>query len=234
MVLLPDKPCQPCKGEDHKPNEGAGMLVAGVAVLDLSSLNKRLHANGYERVPSALTMIGGEGRAVFDSGFVAGVRGAGIFTPSGSGPGGMQTHFSGGYGTLDFGFAFLHSERFLATVTGDVGGYGTSLGISDGQNVSFDDALANPRRSLTLARGGLLLGATLGFDARVPLGGGEHGRRGFFTIGLRLGALFGPALTAWNLGDAGQATGGPSSGLNGGFATMVLGFGGGLRRPGFE
>jgi len=63
------------------------------------------------------------------------------------------------------------------------------------------------------------------------MGAAERGKRGFFTIGARLGALFGPPIGDWNLAEGAQATGAPSTGLSGAYAALAIGFGGG-KSPG--
>jgi hypothetical protein len=221
----PEPDCKSCRERDAP--EGAGAFLLGVGVFDLSALNDRLAANGYERLDTAMTVIGGEGRAVFNSGFVAGGRGAGILAPGGAGPGNLRTSFGGGFGMVDLGFAFVHSQAFLLTLTGDIGGYGWSLGISDQQSARFDDVLKNPRRSSSLGSGGVLVGLTLGIDGRVGIGEAKNGRRGFFTVGARIGALYGPQLGNWGLSDGMDATGGPRTGLAGAYAALAIGFGGG-------
>ena len=219
---------------DRDRTEGAGVFLLGPALLNLASLNDRLQANGYEKLDTLATFIGGEGHAIFANGFVAGARGGAILGPSGAGPNDMQTHLSGGFGLIDFGYAFVHTERFLFTLTGGVGGYGLELGIGDGQSVRFDDVLQNPRHSASMGQGGVLVGLTLGVDWRIPTGPAERGRRGFFTLGARLGGLYGPPIGGWSVAQGGDATNGPNTGLTGGFAAIAVGFGGGglHRRPG--
>jgi hypothetical protein len=186
-----------------------------------------MQSNGYEKLSSVMTLLGGEGRAVFRSGFVAGARGAAVLAPSRNGPGGVEAHFGGGFGMLDFGYALVHTAPFLLTLTGGIGGYGVSLDIGDTQPATFDDVLKNPHRSASLSRGGLLVGLTLGMDARIHTGPAERGRRGFFTIGLRVGGLYGPPIGDWDLGPGTKATGAPSLSLTGGYAALAIGFGGG-------
>lgn len=225
--VFAEKPCAPCEREDEEAAEGAGAFFIGAGFFDLSSLNERLRDNGYERISPWATLIGGEGHAVLESGFVAGARGAAIVYQSGDGPDGMRTHLGGGFGMLDFGFALVRRSPILLTLTASIGGYGTSLEIGDEQSARFDDVLADPRRSTSLDRGGLLTGLTLGFDGRVPVGREERGRRGFFTLGARLGVLYGPALGGWGFSPEAEATAGPSFGLTGAFAGVAIGFGGG-------
>jgi hypothetical protein len=226
-LVFADKPCAPCEREEEEAAEGAGAFFIGTGVFDLSPLNERLRDNGYERISPWATLIGGEGHAVLDSGFVAGARGAAIVYQTGDGPDGMRTHLGGGFGMFDFGFALVRRSPILLTLTASIGGYGTSLEIGDEQSARFDDVLADPRRSTSLDRGGLLTGLTLGFDGRVPVGRVERGRRGFFTLGARLGVLYGPALGGWGFSPESEATAGPNFGLTGAFAGVAIGFGGG-------
>jgi hypothetical protein len=229
----PAPPPEPCAPKDE-PSEGAGAFFLGVGLFDFSALNHRLRENGYERIAPATTLLGGEGHAVFPSGFVAGAHGGALLTPDGDGPSGLQRTFGGGFGMIDLGLALVQRPAFLLTLTSGIGGYGMSLGISDGQSARFDDVLKNPGRSSSISRGGLLVGLAVGVDGRVPVGKVERGRRGFFTLGARLGALYGPPLGSWSLAEGGNATRGPGSGLAGIYGAAVLGFGGGPQpeRPG--
>jgi hypothetical protein len=126
----------------------------------------------------------------------------------------------------DFGFAPVRTQSLLFTMTGGIGGYGLNLGIGTKDRVSFDDVLDDPRRSASLSRGGVLVGATLGLDVRIPLGRAERGHQGFFTVGLRVGGLYGPAIGKLSLAEADEVSGAPDVGLAGGFAVLALGFGG--------
>jgi len=199
----------------------------GLGLFDFSSLNHHLRASGYEAIHLPLTLIGGEGHAVLPSGFVVGARGGALLSSDGSGPDGLRRTFGGGFGTLDFGYALVHQRALLLTVTTGLGGYGMELGIGDGQSVPFDEVLQNPRRSSSVARGGVLLGLTIGIDGRVALGPAKDGGQGFFTLGARIGALYAPPIGSWSLSQGGDATGGPGLSLAGGYAALAIGFGGG-------
>jgi len=106
--------------------------------------------------------------------------------------------------------------------------HGWTLGIGDEESAEFDDVLADPQRSASLSRGGVLVGLTFGLDARIPLKHVEHGRRSFFTIGARIGGMWAPPLENWTLSEGDKATGGPSTGLTGAYAGLAIGFGGGV------
>jgi hypothetical protein len=216
----------PCEEAERDDTEGAGMFWFGPGLFAFSSLSDRLAAHGYERLPNLLPVIGGEGHAVFPSGFVIGGHGAGLLAPDRDGPDDLALHFGGGFGMADFGFAPVHTQSLLFTMTGGIGGYGWSLGIGSKERASFDDVLEDPRRSASLSRGGVLVGATLGIDGRVALGGAERGHQGFFTFGLRIGGLYGPAIGHFSLADGEEVSDGPNVGLTGAYAVLALGFGG--------
>jgi hypothetical protein len=227
-----DEPkCEPCE-RDKDAVEGAGAFLVGAGLFDFSSLNNHLAANGYDRLSSVMPIIGGEGHAVFTSGFVAGAHGGGLLGASGHGPG-VRTRLSGGFGMVDLGFAPVRTRDVLFSITGGIGGYGLSLGIGDDQSASFDSVLAKPGRSVSLSQGGLLVGLRLGLDFRVPVGHVERGRRGFFTLGVRVAGLYGPPIGDWQISEGGKATDGPPASLTGGYAALAIGFGGGsVRAPG--
>lgn len=216
----------PCTDAERDETEGAGIFWFGPGLFAFSALSDRLEAHGYDRLPNLLPVIGGEGHAVFRSGFVIGGHGAGLLAPDRDGPDDLELHFGGGFGLADFGFAPVHTRSLLFTITGGIGGYGWNLGIGPKGHVDFDDALEDPRRTASLGRGGPLVGATLGIDGRFPLGEAKQGHQGFFTIGLRVGGLYGPPIGSFGLADSGDVSGGPDVGLSGGYAVLALGFGG--------
>jgi hypothetical protein len=201
--------------------------MLGLAFLDLSDLNDHLRARGYEELSEVVTIIGGEGRGVMESGFVVGGRGGAFLSPSADGPGAVRATLSGGFGMAEFGYAFVHTRPILLTLTAGIGGYGLDIELTERRTVAFDDVLDDPRRSESLGHGGLLAGLTLGFDGRVPIGKtDEKGVRPFFTLGVRAGGLYGPPLGGWSLGNGSDVTDAPSSALSSLFAVAVIGFGG--------
>jgi hypothetical protein len=217
----------PCEDAERDETEGAGTFWFGPGLFALSSLSDRLAEHGYDRLPSSMPVIGGEGHAVFPSGFVVGGHGAALLAPGRDGPDDLELSFGGGFGLADFGFAPVHTQSLLFTMTGGIGGYGWNLGIGTKDRVAFDDVLDDPRRSASLSRGGVLVGATLGLDVRFALGRAERGRQGLFTIGLRVGGLYGPPIGKLSLAEGDEVSDAPDVGLTGGYAALALGFGGG-------
>ncbi len=218
-------PCTPCE-EDDSDAEGTGAFLIGLGFFDLSSLNDRLAAAGYERIPSMLTVIGGEGHAIFSSGFVVGGMGAAILSRGGNGPDDVETEFGGGFGMVDLGFALVHTRGLTFVLGGGVGGYGIGLSIQETGGARFSEVLETPRRSATLGRGGVLASVMLRLEGKVPIGGVERGRQGFFALGLRAGGLYGPAMGHWSLDNGSEVTGDPDTALAGFYAALTLGFGG--------
>jgi hypothetical protein len=221
----PAHDCQECKHRIRAADYKIGFLIGG-GFFDLSDLNDRLAANGYERLEGPMLVIGGEGRSIAANGFVFGGHGAGIMGATGDGPGALETEWSGGYGMADFGYAPIRLSSFLLAITAGIGGYGMSLDIADNRDVDFEDVLDAPRRSTTLTRGGLAFGLTLHIDARIPLGPVLDTHHGYLALGVRLSGIFGPALGHWSLPDDDDAEGGPTTGLTGAYAAFVLGWGG--------
>jgi hypothetical protein len=203
------------------------MFNLGLGVFDLSELNDALAAGGYERLSNKLVLLGGEGHAVLQSGFVIGGRGAALLGDDGRGPGTLQSELSGGFGMLELGFAVVHTDSVLFTVLGGLGGYGFSLLLSEHETLRFEEVLETPERTSSLSCGGLLVGLTLGIDGRIPVGEPQDGNRGFFTLGARLGGVFGPALGGWSAIDGTDVTAGPDTGLAGVYGLVAIGFGGG-------
>lgn len=210
--------------------EAIGAFFVGPGLFELTPLNDRLRSNGYETIPSLMTLVGAEGHLILPSGLVFGAHGAGLLSPSGSGPMDMQTQFGGGFGLLDLGYAFVHSAPILASFYAGFGGYGTSFEISSGQAQKFDAVLQNPQQSSSMGRSGLLIGATLALDGRIPLGSADRPRRSFVSIGVRVSGLVGSGLGGWTLSHGADATDGPVLGLNGGFVALAIGFGSSSRR----
>jgi hypothetical protein len=207
--------------------EGFGHFLLGAGFFNLSELEDRLKDDGYGELSPVISIVGGEGHAVFDSGFLVGARGGALISPESEGArGGGTARITGGFGMADFGFALVHTRPVLLSLSAGIGGYGYSIELGDSESAAFDDVLADPARGTSLSTGGLLGSLTVGFDGRVDVGPMEQGRQGFLTLGLRLGALYGPPLGDWSIEHGGTASGGPSTALAGGYGALAIGFGG--------
>ena len=202
-------------------------IFFGAGFFELTSLNDRLAAHGYDRIESFRPVLGGELRAIHPSGLVTGIYGAAIFARSADGPDGLRAKWSGGFGVFEAGYAFVHLPAFTLSLSGGIGGYGVTLDIADPGGARFDSVLDMPRRGTSLTNGGLLFGLMLRADGRIPLGPVRNERQGYLAIGLRVNGLWGPALGDWGFEfNDDDATRGPSSNLAGVYAALVLGWGG--------
>lgn len=221
----PEAPEAPCD-DDRDDVGGAGVFMLGVAFTDLSDLNRHLSRNGYERIDSAIAVIGGQGFALFDTGLIIGGHGGAFLVPTADGPDAYRADVGGGFGMADFGFAFVRTPSMLLMATVGIGGYGMGLTITERLSLDFDDVLNEPRRSSTMSAGGVLGGIMLGFDGRVPLGAvDKHGMRPFFTVGVRAGGMYAPALGEWSLADGSELSRAPTTALSAAYAGVALGFG---------
>jgi len=202
-------------------------FFVGAGFFDLSSLNDRLRARGYERLTGLIPVIGGELRAIHDNGFVMGAYGAAILDKTGDGPGGLQTSWGGGFGLLDLGYAPVHSRSFTVSVSGGIGGYGLTLDVADTRDTTFGEVLDMPRRGTSLTRGGVLFGLMLRVDGRIPIGEVRNERQGYIALGLRVNGLLGVAVGDWSFANDGDddADGGPLGTLTGVYAALVIGWG---------
>jgi hypothetical protein len=122
------------------------------------------------------------------------------------------------------GYVELASASALVGVEG-VGVFGD---VYDDRHARFDDVLADPKRGASLNYGGVLGSLTLAMDWRV--GRGNERNRTFFTLGTRVGGLYGPTIgdggLAWNA----RASSSPAFALAGGFIALAIGFGVGPAR----
>ena len=202
-------------------------LFVGAGLFELAGLNGRLEAAGYERLEGITPVIGGELRVIHPSGLLTGIYGAAILPNTGSGPSGVRSSWNGGFGLLEAGWAFVHLPGFALSLSGGAGGYWASLDVHRRGDASFTDVLEDPRRGTSLGVGGLLLGAVLRADGRIPLGAPRDDRQSYLAVGLRVTGLWGPALGGWDFDEYNDDVGdGPSGNLAGVYAALVIGWGG--------
>jgi hypothetical protein len=213
--------CMPRARGDFMP-----AVFAGAGLFELAGLNDRLDDAGYSRIDGFSPVIGGELRVIHPSGFLTSLYGAALLPNTGSGPDRLRASLRGGFGLLDAGWAFVHLPGFTLSLSGGVGGYWTSLDIYQRGDAEFADVLENPRRGTSLGVSGLLLGAVLRADGRIPLGPPRHYRQSYLAVGLRVTGLWGPALSGWDFAEHdNQVDDGPAGHLSGVYAAVVIGWG---------
>lgn len=215
----------PAPSEGAKPRLAGISLQGGAMAVDLGPLNDRLARAGYqEKLPTVFPMLGGQGFGLF-SRFLIGGSGAGLFPRTTDLPANRRAGAAGAWGTVDFGYQLVRINGFLLAPIVSLGGYGMSATLSSKEESTFDEAIANPSRGTTLTNKGLLGGASimaklifLGRGANVP------GARSGFSVGLRVGGVYGIPYRKWEA-DGVTANDGPTFGLRGGYLALSLGVG---------
>ena len=217
----------PAPTDGPAPKLGGISLLVGVAVADMGPINDHLAANrtAYPNdLPSAYPMFGGQGYGLFNR-FLVGGSGAAIFSRTVDAAADRKIAASGGWGTFDFGYQVLRVNGFMIAPVLSLGGYGMNVTVAQKGSVNFDDAL-NTNRSSTMSNEGFLTGLSL-IANTVVLGRGAQvpGARTGWTLGLRVGALYGFPVRGFRA-DGAEVTGDPSYGLRGGYAALSIGLGG--------
>jgi hypothetical protein len=209
------------------PKLGGLSALGGVMVVDMGPVNDRLQEQRAlypSDLPVVFPLLGGQGFGLF-SRFLIGGSGAGLISRSVDAANDRKISASGAWGTFDFGYQLLRVNGFLIAPVVSLGGYGMNVTVASKGEVGFDEALANPTRSLSLSNNGFLTGISvlaqtvlIGKGAQVP------GARTGWTLGLRLGALYGIPIRGWTSNGA-AVNGDPPFGLRGGYAALSIGAG---------
>jgi hypothetical protein len=198
----------------------------GAMVVDMSSLNDRLAANGYaHKLPLVFPILGGQGFGLFGR-FLIGGSGAGLLARSVDGlDSNSKVSASGAWGTFDFGYQVLRVNGFLIAPVLSLGGYGMDVTIDSRQNDTFDGALKAPARGANLTNNGFLTGISL-VAKTIIIGRNAHvaDAKTGWALGLRIGGLYGIPTHGWRSNGA-EIFGGPTAGLRGGYAALSIGAG---------
>jgi len=197
----------------------------GVVLMDLGPINDRLADAGYpEDLPSLHAVVGGQGFGLF-SRFLIGGSGFAILSRSADGLDDTEVSAGGAWGSFDFGYQAVRSDGFLLAPIASIGAYGMDVTIASTEGTTFDEALESPTRATTLTRQGIVGGISM-LAQMVVIGRNSSVReaRSGYSLGLRIGGLYGVPFRDWNADDA-DASDGPSLGLRGGYAALSVGVG---------
>jgi len=210
------------------PKLGGLSAFGGVMIVDMGPVNDRLQEQRAlypSDVPVVFPLLGGQGFGLF-SHFLIGGSGAGLLSRSVDAANDRKVSASGAWGTFDFGYQLLRVNGFLIAPVISLGGYAMHVSIAPKGSVDFDEALANPARSLNLSNNGFLTGFSV-IAKTIVIGKtaaqAPNARTGY-SLGLRLGALYGFPIHGWRANGA-EVTGDPPFGLRGGYAALSLGAG---------
>jgi hypothetical protein len=217
----------PAPTKDGAPKLGGLSGFGGVMVVDMGPVNDRLQEQRAlypSDLPVVFPLLGGQGFGLF-SRFVIGGSGAALLSRSVDAASDRKISSHGAWGTFDFGYQLLRVNGFLIAPMLSLGGYGMNVTVAPKGEVGFDEALQNPGRSLSLSNNGFLTGISL-LAETVVLGKGAQvpGARTGYTLGLRLGGLYGFPIHGWTSNGA-TVTGDPPFGLRGGYLALSLGAG---------
>src|SRR6478609_7022703 len=194
------------------PKLGGLSGFGGVMVVDMGPINDRLQEQRAlypADLPVVFPILGGQGFGLF-SRFLIGGSGAGLLSRSVDAVNDRKVSASGAWGTFDFGYQLLRVNGFLIAPVLSLGGYGMNVTVAPKGGVDFDQALANPQRSLSLTNNGFLTGISLVANT-VILGktaAQTPNARTGYSLGLRVGALYGIPIRGWRSNGA-EVTGDP-------------------------
>ncbi len=210
------------------PKLGGLSAFGGVMVVDMGPVNDRLQEQRAlypSNMPVVFPILGGQGFGLF-SRFLIGGSGAGLLSRSVDAANDRKVTASGAWGTFDFGYQLLRVNGFLIAPVLSLGGYGMNVTVASKGEVGFDDALRNPTRNVSLSNNGFLTGFSIVAKTIVigKTAAQTPNARSGWSLGLRLGALYGFPIHGWRSNGA-DVNGDPPFGLRGGYAALSLGAG---------
>jgi len=223
------KPLDPPAPTDGlAPKLGGLSGFGGVMVVDMGPDNDRLQEQRAlypSNLPVVFPILGGQGFGLF-SRFLIGGSGAALLSRSVDAATDRKISASGAWGTFDFGYQLLRVNGFLIAPVISLGGYGMNVTVAPKGEVNFDDALQSPTRSVSLSNNGFLTGFSVVAKTIIVGKTAAHipNARSGWSLGLRLGALYGFPIHGWRSNGA-DVTGDPPFGLRGGYAALSLGAG---------
>jgi hypothetical protein len=196
------------------------MFMVGGARLDISDLNDRLAAAGYPVYDDGFLALG-LNASRYRNGVMLGAE-AGVLTrPSRTtADGAFRTTVGAGYLMFNVGYAALREGAFEVVPKVGIGGGAVSLQITDRGSPSFDEVLAQPGRSSTLATGSLLLDGSLGVTYRV--GALAPAALRGLALGVRAGYTNSVLTGDWSRA-MNDAPGGPDAGWGGPHVEFMIG-----------
>jgi len=208
--------------------EGFGGFGVGTIYQNMDNLNQRLTANGYQKIDSYFTTIGGGGYGYIGNKILiggSGFGGVGNVSESDS----AQAEVSIGGGFFEMGYIAYEDSRFRIWPMLGIGGTGTSISINPKNTTpDFDELLQDPKRSVNFASGSLGLKAAINADAVFTIKKDD----GKTTIGASLqgGMIYEASNNLWTMGNGSEVFNGPNMPREKFFLTLNIYFGGSENR----
>ncbi len=201
---------------------GMGFFSMGINHLNLSELNSRLQKAGFATFPEDYFALGGFGQGIVRN-IIIGGEGHGLLGEAVNGSG-YKNRITGGYGFFNLGYVVMSSGNLLVYPMIGLGGGGISMRFTNTeQSLSFDDVMQNPQRESVLEKGGFMLHLTVGAEYLLNLS--DKGNPGGFMVGVRLGYLWMPFSSGWEMHGR-EISGGPEVTLTGPYIRFFFGMGG--------
>jgi hypothetical protein len=205
---------------------GKGYFFIGSGTMKIDKLNTRLSGKGYPKFSDSFLTLGGGGHGVVNR-FIIGGEGMAFMTEDREAVVSGKTYknsLTGGCGFFDIGYsAYSHKGLSIYPILG-IGGGGYSLNITDRSSPKFDEILDTPGRSSHLSSASFLLSLSLGADYMLNFEKRPE-RKGGLIFGLRVGYIFAPVTSNWNIDNI-EVFGGPKTGIEGLFLHFMIGGGG--------
>lgn len=134
------------------------------------------------------------------------------------------TSLIGGYGMFDIGYLVYSKKGLSVYPMLGIGGGGLTFKVAEESTPSFAELLDDPKRSVELNYGGMLLNVSLGVDYLIKMAEDETGAGGLI-IGFQAGYMLAPFTHDWKM-ETNDVTGGPDIGFNGPYVKIMFGGGG--------
>jgi hypothetical protein len=196
------------------------MVMVGGSQLDIEALNTRLEGAGYPTFDDRFFAMG-LNFARYRGPVVLGLEVGGLTRPSRSTEDFQySTSLNAGYLLLNVGYAIVQEGALELVPKAGLGFGSVVLGITDQGTPTFDDVLADPGRSTSMATASLLLDGSLGMTYRL---GARAPRvvRGL-ALGARVGYTQSLLHSEWTR-DLSNAPGGPDAGWGGPHVEFMIG-----------
>jgi len=212
-------------GQESTIEEGAGMGwgILGFQTFDTEALNSTLENNTYSAFSDKFFTVGGGGQGIIKR-VILGGEGYALLGET-STQGNRETSIAGGAGFFNLGYVALSTKTLRMYPLLGIGGGAIGLRIFEkSEGLSFEDVLKDPKRSVELTTGGLLLNLSLGADYLIIMEENEEGAGGLI-FGLRIGYTVAPIKGDWMMDDL-TVSDGPELGMTGPFIRLMIGGGG--------
>lgn len=207
-----------------KENGGMGYSMFGSATIGISDLNAKLEEKGYSTMSDNFFSVGGGGHSIINNKFIIGGEGHTLLGEEVS-SGNFRNSTNITYLFANLGYVVYSIKDLRIYPLLGLGGGVMNLSIAEKtSSVSMDDILDNPKREVSISKGGFLLNLSVGIDYLLCFGQDETGRGGML-LGIRAGYTLSPFKSGWTLNDI-DVEGSPEMGMSGPYVRFMIGGGG--------